>query len=169
MTKYKNVDSKLSRTGMKYDHKQEVAKPEAAPAPVARPAPVAQQPSSNPLAQLISQGPPVEAANVMRYDASTNENIYAHVAPVENAPAARPIRKKEKEVRLVDENVPANIPRKTAVPRETGKIAPRTQKNFLKQNSKAVVGKGKHPDNKPEPKQKHKSYGKVPKYMQKIN
>ena len=103
MTRYKNVDSKLSRTGLKYQQQEEkktrdsVAKPQVVPA---RKAPV----ESDPIQSLLANGGPVEAANVMRYDANTNENIYSHHVPMETAPAPapRPAKRREKEVRLSD-------------------------------------------------------------------
>ena len=67
---------------------------------------------------LATHGPPVEAANVMRYDANTDENIYAHFEPPPQAAAPPqwvPRAWQEREVRLAveKENAPEErAPRK---------------------------------------------------------
>ena len=94
---------------------------------------------------LMKNGPPVEAANVVRYDADTHENIYSHfqAPPVHHQPPP-PRVPREREVPLHPEpkgkeNIEENQEKKAAVPKERGKLAPRTQKNFLKANKTAKL------------------------------
>lgn len=174
MTKFKGVESKLNKTGLKFQ--QEEAAKKKQPTGMSKKAGMP-RPPPNPegVQNLLANGPPCDAANVMIYNAQTNENIYEYHPPVEQ-PAyqpPKPIRYNEKEVPLNTngkenhaENKPDNE-KKPIVPRasQKGKLAPRTQKNFLKENKTAshFVKKPEEDDNS-----KTKNYGKVPTYLKNI-
>lgn len=55
------------------------------------------------------------------------------------------------------------LEKKAIVPKEWGKLAPREEKNFVKQNKAAKLETKKVEDKEEE--KKPKSYGKVPKYL----
>ena len=61
------------------------------------------------------------------------------------------------------ENVEENKEKKAGVPKERGKLAPRTQKNFLKANKTAKIET--KVKTKKEEESKHTAYGKTPKYL----
>ena len=67
----------------------------------------------------------------------------------------------------VNKTVDTPAEKKASVPKERGKLASREEKNFVKQNKVAKI-ESKKVEEKEEEK-KPKSYGKVPKYLQKIN
>ena len=104
MTKFKNVESKLTSTGMKYDHNpvsREGARQASRGGP--RKAERTQRKSAirTGAEMLLQNGPPVEAANVVVYDANTNENIYSHFENPPPKPTPPPrIPPREREVPL---------------------------------------------------------------------
>ena len=130
---------------------------------------------------LLKNGPPCEASNVVVYDANTNENIFSSVPesgpePVYKPPVPRAPHRETgvplnpgKENQIENSKQEEMAMTKSSVPKERGYIAPRTQKNFLKTNKQTtmkMVGKKVASD---ESQEKRKNYGKVPKYLQKIN
>ena len=87
--------------------------------------------------------------------------------PVPRAPqreSGAPVPRQEKE------NTAQNASQtKKSIPKEKGKIAPRTQKNFVKANKTDKIATKAKPATDDGAVDKRKNYGKVPKYLQRIN
>ncbi|CAI2370930.1 unnamed protein product [Moneuplotes crassus] len=128
--------------------------------------------------------PPPEQPNIVYYTPESKEDIYAlgeKVDPVaahreKYAPRNIPVPKKKTQSKpFMEEEHKA--PKKQIIPKEKGYIAPKKQKNYIKSNYKEAVDENSMKvkargtvSNKEEAKgPKHKSFGKVPKYLNKYN
>ena len=127
--------------------------------------------------------PPLEQPNVVYYTADSKEDIFSLVPQVDPIKAHKekyiprniPVPKAKRPPRpAVEEEV--KLPKKEGIPSDKGFIAPKKEKNFIKDNyndaadeakagAKSRAAAPKPEDNSNE----NKNYGKVPKYLQKYN
>ena len=127
--------------------------------------------------------PPAELPNIVYYTPESKEDIFSLVPQVDPIAAHKeryiprniPVPKAKRPPKpVIEEEV--KLQKKEGIPIEKGYIAPKKEKNFIKDNYNDAADENKANVKARAPTQKvednsnqNKNYGKVPKYLQKYN